>query len=56
MRELVRIAVDAGFTPAIRNSRFEIIEWPDVDAELGRHASNPEEARAVGAGAALAAG
>lgn len=56
VRELVRIAVDAGFTPAIRNSRFEIIAWPDVRAELGRHESNPEEARAVGVGAVGAAG
>ncbi|MPY67361.1 dehypoxanthine futalosine cyclase [Deinococcus sp. SDU3-2] len=49
VRELVRIAVDAGFTPAIRNSRFQIIEWPDVDAVLGRAENNPEAERAVGA-------
>lgn len=49
VRELIRIAVDAGFKPAIRNSRFQIIEWPDVDAALGRHALNPEAERAVGA-------
>ncbi|WP_104989870.1 cyclic dehypoxanthinyl futalosine synthase [Deinococcus sp. NW-56] len=49
VRELVRIAVDAGFTPAIRNSRFQIIEWPDADAVLGRAATNPEAERAVGA-------
>lgn len=29
VRELVRIARDAGFKPAIRNSRFEIIDWPE---------------------------
>ncbi|MCP2014102.1 dehypoxanthine futalosine cyclase [Deinococcus sp. HSC-46F16] len=49
VRELVRIAVDAGFTPAIRNSRFQIIEWPDADAVLGRAENNPEAERAVGA-------
>lgn len=48
VRELVRIAVDAGFTPAIRNSRFHIIEWPDVEAVLGRAEHNPEAGRAVG--------
>ncbi|MGG6495302.1 UNVERIFIED_CONTAM: dehypoxanthine futalosine cyclase, partial [Bacteroidetes bacterium 56_B9] len=51
VRELVRIAVDAGFTPVIRNSRFEIIGRPDVAALLGRDAANPEAERAVGAGA-----
>ncbi|MFC4637417.1 cyclic dehypoxanthinyl futalosine synthase [Deinococcus hohokamensis] len=50
VRELIRIAVDAGFTPVIRNSRFEIIERPDVDAFLGRSDANPEAERAVGAG------
>ena len=49
VRELIRIIDDAGFTPAIRNSRFEIIEYPDVDAVLGRHGENIEAARAVGA-------
>lgn len=49
VRELVRIAADAGFTPAIRNSRFQIIEWPDVGAALGQADTNPEAARAVGA-------
>lgn len=34
VRELTRIAVDAGFTPAIRNSLFEVIEKPDVRAIL----------------------
>lgn len=54
VRELIRIAVDAGFTPAIRNSRFQIIEWPDVQAALGRSEANPEAERAVGSvGAAL---
>lgn len=47
VRQLIRIAVDAGFKPAIRNSRFEIIEWPDVQAFLGE---NIEQARAVGKG------
>lgn len=49
VRELVRIAVDAGFTPAIRNSRFQIIAWPDADALLNRAEANPEAERAVGA-------
>ncbi|MEF2276727.1 cyclic dehypoxanthinyl futalosine synthase [Deinococcus sp. YIM 134068] len=49
VRELVRIAVDAGYTPAIRNSRFQIIAWPDADAVLGRADANPEGERAVGA-------
>ncbi len=48
VRELVRIAADAGFTPAIRNSRFQVIEYPNVEALLG---ARVEEARAVGAGA-----
>ncbi|MBC7645971.1 MAG: dehypoxanthine futalosine cyclase, partial [Pseudopedobacter sp.] len=30
VRELVRIASDAGFKPAQRNSWFEIIKYPDV--------------------------
>lgn len=51
VRELIRIAVDAGFTPVIRNSRFEIIEWPDAEAILNRRDENPEAERAVGAGA-----
>lgn len=49
VRELIRIAVDAGYTPAIRNSRFQIIDWPDVDAALHATATNPERDRAVGA-------
>lgn len=49
VRELIRSAVDAGFTPAIRNSRFQIIEWPDVGAYLGGTDANPEAERAVGA-------
>ncbi len=49
VRELIRIAVDAGFDPAIRNSRFQIIDRPDVDAVLNRADANPEAARAVGA-------
>lgn len=48
VRELIRIIDDAGFTPAIRNSRFEVIEYPDVDAFLGRHTDNVEGARGVG--------
>ncbi|WP_022802264.1 cyclic dehypoxanthinyl futalosine synthase [Deinococcus ficus] len=51
VRELIRIAVDAGFTPVIRNSRFEIIERPDAEAILNRRDENPEAERAVGAGA-----
>lgn len=50
VRELIRIAVDAGFTPVIRNSRFEIIERPDAEAILNRRDENPEAERAVGAG------
>ncbi len=49
VRELIRIAVDAGYTPAIRNSRFQIINWPNVEQALRRHAENPEADRAVGA-------
>ncbi|THF88112.1 dehypoxanthine futalosine cyclase [Deinococcus sp. KSM4-11] len=49
VRELIRIAVDAGFTPAIRNSLFQIIDWPDVGAALHQLDSNPERERAVGA-------
>ncbi|EYB69658.1 hypothetical protein DEIPH_ctg004orf0191 [Deinococcus phoenicis] len=49
VRELIRIAVDAGFTPAIRNSRFQIIEWPEVGAYLDHAEANPEAERAVGA-------
>lgn len=51
-RELIRIASDAGFTPAIRNSRFQIIEWPDVQAALHQSEENPEAQRAVGAAGA----
>ncbi|GGR12295.1 cyclic dehypoxanthinyl futalosine synthase [Deinococcus ruber] len=51
VRELVRIAHDAGFRPAIRNSRFQILEYPDVDIYLGTGANATlEEERAVGAG------
>ncbi|MDO4262992.1 MAG: cyclic dehypoxanthinyl futalosine synthase [Deinococcus sp.] len=49
VRELIRIIDDAGFTPAIRNSRFEVIEYPDVTAFLGRSEQNIEGERAVGA-------
>ncbi|ULH15103.1 dehypoxanthine futalosine cyclase [Deinococcus sp. KNUC1210] len=49
VRELVRIAHDAGFRPAIRNSRFQILEYPDVDIYLGTGANAAlEEERAVG--------
>lgn len=48
-RELIRIAHDAGFTPAIRNSRFQIIEWPNVQEVLHQNTENPEKERAVGA-------
>ncbi|WP_339093863.1 cyclic dehypoxanthinyl futalosine synthase [Deinococcus sp. VB142] len=50
VRELIRIATDAGFRPAIRNSRFEILDYPDVDTFLGRSSENPEAERGVGAG------
>ncbi|AFZ68725.1 CofH family radical SAM protein [Deinococcus peraridilitoris] len=33
-RELVRIAFDAGFTPAQRNSFFQVIRFPDVPTML----------------------
>ncbi|GGJ83962.1 cyclic dehypoxanthinyl futalosine synthase [Deinococcus aquiradiocola] len=50
VRELVRIAHDAGFRPAIRNSRFQIIEYPDVTAVLDHGlGAELEEDRAVGA-------
>ncbi|RJF72871.1 MULTISPECIES: cyclic dehypoxanthinyl futalosine synthase [Deinococcus] len=49
-RELIRIAHDAGFTPAIRNSRFQIIEWPNVEEVLHQSEENREKERAVGAG------
>ncbi|WP_425146330.1 cyclic dehypoxanthinyl futalosine synthase [Deinococcus sp.] len=50
VRELVRIAHDAGFRPAIRNSRFQILEYPDVAAVLDNGlGAELEEARAVGA-------
>ena len=52
VRELVRIAHDAGFRPAIRNSYFQILSYPDVDAVLDvNRGAESEEARAVGAGA-----
>ena len=51
VRELIRIIDDAGFTPAIRNSRFQVIEYPDVAAFLGRSAENIEGERGVGAAA-----
>ena len=51
VRELVRIAHDAGFRPAIRNSRFQILNYPDVAAVLDNGAgAQMEEERAVGAG------
>ncbi len=50
VRELVRIAHDAGFRPAIRNSYFQILRYPDVESALGRsEGSELDEARAVGA-------
>lgn len=49
VRELVRVIHDAGFAPAIRNSRFQVIAHPDVAAVLGHAAENPEGERAVGA-------
>ena len=49
VRELIRIIDDAGFIPAIRNSRFEIIERPNVDEFLNRNIENIEQQRAVGA-------
>ena len=50
VRELVRIAHDAGFRPAIRNSRFQILNYPDVAAVLDNGlGAEMEEERAVGA-------
>lgn len=49
VRELIRIIDDAGFRPAIRNSRFQIIKYPDVSASLGRLEGNIEGERGVGA-------
>lgn len=49
VRELIRIAVDAGFTPAIRNSRFQIIEKPDPTNYLAHGEQNLEGQRSVGA-------
>ena len=50
VRELVRIAHDAGFKPAIRNSRFQILNYPDVAAVLDNGiGAEMEEERAVGA-------
>lgn len=52
VRELVRIAHDAGFKPAIRNSYFQILRYPDVEAVLDiNQGAEIEEERAVGAGA-----
>ncbi|AZI43617.1 CofH family radical SAM protein [Deinococcus psychrotolerans] len=52
VRELVRIAHDAGFKPAIRNSYFQILRYPDVQAALDiNQGAEAEEERAVGAGA-----
>jgi cyclic dehypoxanthinyl futalosine synthase len=52
IRELVRIAHDAGYRPAIRNSYFHILKYPDVSEVLGLGlGAELEEERAVGAGA-----
>lgn len=51
VRELTRIAHDAGFKPAIRNSYFQILRYPDVAAVLNVNAEAELEAeRAVGVG------
>jgi len=42
-RELVRIASDAGFTPAQRNSFFQVIRYPDVNEVLRPAASAAAE-------------
>ncbi len=54
VRELVRIAHDAGFKAAIRNSHFQILSYPDVNALLNINAqltisqgAELEETRAV---------
>lgn len=48
VRELVRIASDAGFRPAIRNSYFQILSYPDVESILDvNKGAEMEEARAV---------
>jgi dehypoxanthine futalosine cyclase len=41
-REIIRHIADAGFTPAQRDSRFNIIRYPDVQAALEKHESSPE--------------
>lgn len=48
VRELVRIAHDAGFKPAIRNSYFEVLSYPDVQSVLDINAGAiAEEERAI---------
>ncbi len=42
-REIIRHIADAGFTPAQRDSRFNIIRYPDVKAALEKHESRAEE-------------
>ncbi len=42
-REIIRHIADAGFTPAQRDSRFNIIRYPDVKATLAKHESRAEE-------------
>jgi cyclic dehypoxanthinyl futalosine synthase len=46
-REIIRHIADAGFTPAQRDSRFNIIRYPDVKAALAKHESRAEEAEMV---------
>jgi cyclic dehypoxanthinyl futalosine synthase len=42
-REIIRHIADAGFTPAQRDSRFNIIRYPDVKATIQKHESRAEE-------------
>jgi cyclic dehypoxanthinyl futalosine synthase len=42
-REIIRHIADAGFTPAQRDSRFNIIRYPDVKATLAQRESRAEE-------------
>jgi cyclic dehypoxanthinyl futalosine synthase len=42
-REIIRHIADAGFTPAQRDSRFNIIRYPDVKETLQKRESRAEE-------------
>jgi cyclic dehypoxanthinyl futalosine synthase len=42
-REIIRHIHDAGFRPAQRDSRFNILRYPDVNAALAKHEPRAEE-------------